>query len=368
MITDHDIIKEISRELGSELTPGERDWLETQRILHQRRVCEITSATVAEKVRQIRKAFQSKQVDVPKASFSGKDRGGKASQSRMRAISQIVAQDAANDAGVKKFRKEILKDRLLARDKIEVWIKQQELVDGPFTIFLKIPLPRNNKIDYTEDGIVPQQPVVVGERWPARGTQMESLDYPGPVGYVRSVAVFMDGVLNDLRYLSETLAGRYGWQPGQATEFVLTGATPAISSFEVGVKMRMSIPALSRVTLTVDPTLSPREVAEYYRQYRQQVLGRRHRSLSEKHTALALFMSFRPLGETYAEAMKAWNKEYRKWRYGQETNFGRDAQVARRRLLTPGQLGWNLLGAKEPTDPDELELLKSLGRRAPTKR
>jgi hypothetical protein len=361
MIADYDLKREIARELGTEVLPSEWQWLDSQGILSQRRTGQITSAGVVEKIRQGRRAFGT---NSPKPPSLERDRGGKTSGSRLQALSQIVARYAGDDPGVQKFRKEILKEGLLPRDKIEEWIKGQAQEDGPHTIFLKVPLPRTHKLLFGADGLFPSEPLTVSQDWPAYETQLESLFYPGSDDFVRSVSVSMDGVLNDLRYLSETLAERYGWQPGQATEFILTGTTPAIVPFELGFKMRMSNPSLSRVTLTLDPALSPQEVAEYYRQYRRQVLGSRYRSLSEKHITLALFKSSRPAEETNAEAMKAWNKEYRKWRYRQETNFGRDAQVALRRLLSPGQVGWSWLGAKPPEDPDELEYMKALGETA----
>jgi hypothetical protein len=49
------------------------------------------------------------------------------------------------------------------------------------------------------------------------------------------------------------------------------------------------LPALSRIALTIDPALSPQEVAEHYRQIRQEIMPARHRDLSEKHLQLALF-------------------------------------------------------------------------------
>jgi hypothetical protein len=58
--------------------------------------------------------------------------------------------------------------------------------------------------------------------------------------------------------------------------------------------------------------------------------------MSEKHIRLALFTFARPQ-ETLKTAMAAWNKLYKglgpKWRYQQESNFGRDRLAAKRRAL-----------------------------------
>jgi hypothetical protein len=92
--------------------------------------------------------------------------------------------------------------------------------------------------------------------------------------------------------------------------------------------------ALNRIKLTIDPTLSPREVGSIYRQMRGQIFGKRYRTMSEKHIRLALFAFERDPQESIKGAMTDWNRTYQKWRYKSETNFGRDRIAARRRAFS----------------------------------
>ena len=153
--------------------------------------------------------------------------------------------------------------------------------------------------------------------------------------WAKPIPVAAGGVLDELRVVSDRLARRHTWTPAQATTFVLTGNTPLVSPLRVKVQSS-HIPALSRLVLTVDPAISPRELAEHYRQARQQFVGKRHRSMSEKHTTLVTFMNTRPPKETYARSMTAWNRKYPKWKYKAVSNFGRDVKTARKRLLGSG--------------------------------
>ena len=47
------------------------------------------------------------------------------------------------------------------------------------------------------------------------------------------------------------------------------------------------------------------------------------------------FSALRPKNETLAKKMRAWNRRYRRWKYTEVTNFGRDVLEARGRLLQP---------------------------------
>jgi hypothetical protein len=134
------------------------------------------------------------------------------------------------------------------------------------------------------------------------------------------------------------LADRYTWSEGQATTFVLTGHPPFVSS--VGSVMRLrDHEALSRITLHVDPALSPQDVAAAYRRVRRTVVPGRHRELSRKHLFLALLAGHKTKATTWAEVMEEWNRnmgrQHPDWRYDQVTNFARDGALAVRRLMHP---------------------------------
>jgi hypothetical protein len=108
-----------------------------------------------------------------------------------------------------------------------------------------------------------------------------------------------------------------------------------------------ALDALSRVKLTIDPAVSPAELASAYKELRKKVMTSRHRSLQPKKLKLAVFMSSRPSNESQRESMALWNKQYRKWKYEEIRNFGRDVAAGRRQLLNPGHL--NITSLKKLT-------------------
>ncbi len=150
---------------------------------------------------------------------------------------------------------------------------------------------------------------------------------------LRMWTVTLAGTLDRLRVLSDRLANWYGWESGQATLFVLTSWVPSIQAAEASLRYRR-LPSLTRLELTVDPALTPKEVAELYRRARDNSLGRRYRSMSEKHLRLAAFAE-QVKGKPIEERMRAWNAECPRWRYTEPSNFSRDCAQARKRVLYP---------------------------------
>jgi hypothetical protein len=208
-------------------------------------------------------------------------------------------------------------------------------------------MPPGTSLDIDDlGGIVPSRPIMTSKQHPARSSSLDLLDYPGATGWVDRIPVRENGVLDRLRIISEELSRNYEWQAAQATAFVLTNEPPSIAPLMCTVRKR-SVPALSRIELTIDPAMSPRELAEAYRKLRSQVVGRRHRNLTAKHSTLAVFRSSRPQRETLEESRRAWNKQYPKWRYRAASTFGTHCAVAMRRLLDPGQV--SLAGLVEAT-------------------
>jgi hypothetical protein len=335
MINDSDIRKEVNAWLkpGPPLTDVEWRYLDTQGLIRERRVLKILDAGLADKVRQGRAAFgNEKPVLHPEhLEFIPRDRGGKVTDSRITAISLLAAQDAAQDAEVQAFRIEALGGRLIAYGDIAAWVESQQKKDGPATHYVTVALPVARHLVDTGAFFGADKPFKVSE---VLGSKVEFLDYP-KAGAKECVPVAHGATLDRLRIVCERLARRYTWWPAAAVAFVLSGAVPRVSTLSTTVK-EASFPALSRIEMSIDPALSPAEVTEEYRRYRRQVLGSRYRSLSEKHNTLALFRLGRPEGETYKQSMTAWNRKYPKWKYTAETNFGRDAATAARRLVESG--------------------------------
>jgi hypothetical protein len=89
--------------------------------------------------------------------------------------------------------------------------------------------------------------------------------------------------------------------------------------------------------MEIDPAMSPREVANLYREIRFRHFGRRHRSMSAKHLELAKFWSAAGKEITWKALREQWNQLHPKWAYKRDQQFSRDCAQARRRLLGQSQ-------------------------------
>jgi hypothetical protein len=364
-------VREVLEALVPDLTDFEWAWLEDERYVDE--VCrgETSVEALADAVHRLphRRAAAAGR-PAPAMVETGPTARGRPvppPSRRIRAISDLIAGEAAEDPQVQAFREEFLPERLLAFGEIEGWIKEhQEQAPGHSRWLLELPVPQDTRLELIkepaaeppaeptaatteEPGAEPaampvliiDPPLVIGRLEAKRGhgpigRSIKTLEYAIPGDrWVRRIATRVGTPLEDLRYLSEELARRYRWQPSQATIFVLTGLTPLINEIGATIEYRGPIPALTRIALSVDPAVSPREVAERYRELRRELRPGRSRPLSEKHTELALFATERPEGESWLDQMTAWNQAHPAWRYEQPTNFARDARQAQRRLMEP---------------------------------
>jgi hypothetical protein len=270
------------------------------------------------------------------------ERERRATRARVDALSVLLAKEAEQEPAVQAFRRLYLAEGFLPPEAVQSWIEAQSAADGPPSRWLAAPppIPEGTRIDW--DGIVMTlDPPLTLPRLDPRagataGTQRAYLTYGVPESaWERVVLVRNGGVLDQLRRLSEDLARQYDWQPPQATLFVLTGRVPLVPALRVRTGWHFPLTATVRITLAVHPSVTPQEVAEAYRKVRREMIPGRARPLTEKHARLAAFTARRPEGETWADRMAAWNREYPRWRYKQSSNFSRDALRAQRRLLQP---------------------------------
>jgi hypothetical protein len=218
---------------------------------------------------------------------------------RHQVLAILWAKEAEADPDVVAFRKEVLRGRLLQVEDVEGWLEEHAKADGP------------GKSE--------------------RGSQIQVLAYAIPADrWERCIPTAASRVLERLRQIVERLSERYRWQEAQATIFVLTGRTPLVPPAEAKIEREA-------IVLTVDPSLTPRQVANYYRQFKKEILGGgRIKALSLKHLQLAAFAANRPNEEPWAKKMEAWNRSVPKeWRYENGSYFKRDCLQAQRRLLAP---------------------------------
>ena len=132
--------------------------------------------------------------------------------------------------------------------------------------------------------------------------------------------------LDQLRVISEQLAAFYRWPPADAATYVLTGIRPTVHSIDGSVQRRSPIIARSTVTLTIDPTATPGEVAAAYSRLRTDEFPRVRR-LTDKYATLAAF-TFRHQALEADEQMGEWNGTYPGWRYQFPSVFQREAVLA----------------------------------------
>jgi hypothetical protein len=229
------------------------------------------------------------------------------------ALAKVMAIRAAQEDGVRSFRHEILADRLLAAGMYrgavyaDEWIEQQWQQE----------MATLDSHDTEGDPL----PILVFAHWPPDGKGVSKL------------RVAPGGVLDRLRQVAEHLATTYHWELAVAAVFVLVPIVPVIKTLTVQVNPRQDIPALTRVTMTIDPALTPTEVADAYRKVRRQVVAKFPREIDEQFLWLAVFVTGRPAGETYSDQMAVWNEWFPQWAYGDVQKFGRDYRRALQRLL-----------------------------------
>ena len=262
-------------------------------------------------------------------------------QIRLQILSDLTARQAAAEESVITFRQQHLSEGLLEREEVVEWITTQASVDGPASRYLKIPIP-DGYVPVRCDGRIFTEPgLTISDTTSATQIEMVLLSYASPDDqWVRRIPVRHGGTLDGLRVVSNSLARRYSWQEAQATNFVLTGISPSLSSSQGGIRMVLNQPISSRITMEIDPTLTPGEVAQRYKNLRAPLVGARFRSMSEKHLRLAKFYGgHKPEDTTWTTLMNRWNHgEGRDWMYNRFETFARDCKQAWERLM-----GWDLL-------------------------
>lgn len=380
MKTPYSYWAEVNRELGRPLTDDELNLFQDEGYIsdpNRADDMDYGPEEFAEKVKRFRKAFgpseHTREIR-PRTSSSPV----KVSGLREQTLATLQAEEAGRNEAVQAFRHEVLGDRLLAWDTVETWLNTQHDQE-PRRDWLTngwIPLRQvEGRIDAAIDGdvetasaglyrLLEQDEVLPPTLTAADAVPMpvqvlidakrvfEHLDIralhcyvPVPNSDDERVwrAVTGAGVLERLRLVGEELALEYGWYEADAVCFILTGRPPYITTISEVVHVDKRVPTRSHITLRVDPTVLPSQVANYYRHVRKEVLrGQHYRKLSDKHLELARFAALRSQGEPSAQRMRAWNayiaKKHPDWRkYNHVSNFTRDCAQARRRLLHPNR-------------------------------
>jgi hypothetical protein len=285
---------------------------------------------------------------------------GAAASARIDALSAIYAARARGDLEVQRFRSHpLLTSGLLAFDDVGPWVLRQRAASAP----------AGNADQYLLEAFARSRP----------GAPRPFIN----LGYIADgqecrVAVDVQTPLGDLAKLADLLAGRYRWRPSEATMFVLTDMVPEVYVYSGSASVRGgATAAATTVTMTLDPALTPDQVAGIYSRLKARVQpSPPARSLSVKHYRLAqhvgphvallileepssspragrrprpdadgLRRTIAPIGDrTWRSLRHDWNRQHgnpgkthgRTWRYDADSNFTRDAKRALSRLLAPG--------------------------------
>ena len=257
-------------------------------------------------------------------------------QSRLQVLSKMIAEQAATEKGVIGFRKQHLAEGLLKREEIGEWITRQATEDGPVTHYMRFPIPGDYDLTKRNEHFIVEPPLTISNTPPGTKFEVEVLSYESQnAQWVERIPVKHGGTLDSLRKLSKLLARQCTWQEAQAATFVLTGSSPPLSSLRGGFRMVLGKPIFSRLTMEIDPTLTPEEVAKRYKQLRSRLIGTRYRSMTEKHLRLAEFYGGnKPVGITWAALMDKWNHSQElRWAYDRYEVFARDCKQAWHRLM-----------------------------------
>ena len=347
--SDWPYANELEERVGRPLSPEMWGLLEEERRLEDVSVGAATLDELAAYVKRLLKAAStsvSPSLNSLRTTTANEDGGlgGEEDEilSREVSLTVILWNEASRKPEVQSLRRGLLGGRFLEPHEIHTWIEHQAETDGPSTKWLNgIAVDEEVELTRSSDGKIDVKPPISVNK--ASRVTADSLKFftNGIDGDLSYVTVANGGRLGTLRELCLSLERQHGWHVAQSVSFVLANLMPIIDSVTGEVVLRSSFTALTRIQLTVDPTLSPKEVSEEYRTLREQVMGTRYRSLTEKHLALAVFKN--GIGEvtSWREAMEHWNETALRseWRYptkkNSEKNFSRDCNRALQRVLQP---------------------------------
>jgi hypothetical protein len=266
-------------------------------------------------------------------------RGAEQLHARSLAISAWLARAAGEDPRIKAFRRRHLREQLLSEDAMAAWVAEQDRRARPADWPVSLALAPDDDASYraAADVQLARVPYVQFTWMEPTATGWVGGRWPVPVG----------SVLASLAELAGDLHRKWRWREHEAVAWVLSGIEPYVIAIEGQNAKRSSFnrvlgsyDVLSRITIDVDPVVTPEQLAGWWRGVRHQVLTGRYRPMSDRHLALARFGAGRPESTTWEQDRVAWNREvgaeHPDWRYDDRRNYHRDATTGVRRMLFVG--------------------------------
>jgi hypothetical protein len=225
---------------------------------------------------------------------------------RAYALSDLMAIDASgggDDDQVETFRREVLGRQHLKANEVVRWVERRARSEGRPTVYAEVAVADGGELRR-------------GDQLPARcevvGSNYRHLAYFNPgEKTLRRIPTRQGGVLDGLRRLGERLAFAYGWQPAQATVFVLTDMVPVVAPVTTTTSIGWFT---TRITISTDAAVPPEVVLDEYRTQREEVLTsaarKRVRSMDPSSYELAVFIADRP-DETWERTRCRWKEKHR---------------------------------------------------------
>jgi hypothetical protein len=247
-------------------------------------------------------------------------------------LSELVAADVRDWPQVIAFRRLNLNGEVIPWPELEGWIQNHPDLKAPLTrdVTVAVEAERLKRLDTGHVAFDPPLTEVSHG-----GVAFRVLDYAAPDdGWVHRIAVPAGSRLDGLRVLSQSLARTCGWQPAQATVFVVAGVIPIIPTVRTTSHLTSSGGWSARTTLDIDPGATEQDVVKAFRESRAQ--GRRQRPVTARHARLAVFAMVDHVDKSWDERMRMWNALFPQWTYS-PGNFRRDAIEAKTRILREGR-------------------------------
>lgn len=277
---------------------------------------------------------------------------------RWEVLNRILAGQASRMPLVVQYRRSRLSQwpgRVLPLDKVSKWIVERAEEEGAAYKMrpMREPVSPDGGVGFTGrgGGVAWWYPprVSAERRRRPHGSQL-SLDTllwdDGDGSY--GITIVTGGVLYSLKEVARDLVEVFGCAESGATTFVLTGIFPGVllGSYDI---VAVYSPAYSRarISVTVDPSASPEEVAGLYRQARQRLGVQRNRPFSDRIlTVLEFAHKERAEGMPWEAVRRLWNREHPEWRYDYADLLSRDYHRAERKLLRLPRKPWLLATRK----------------------
>lgn len=256
---------------------------------------------------------------------------------RFEALTDIIATLGNRDEGVRKFRDEVLRGKLLSPEEVPEWIKAQKVKES-HTLMISMDVVAGDGLETRVSERAKQllEAIEKGENWLlyVDGTSGYTLHYivPGKQ-YVGAIPINKDGILGQLKRLAESF--KDFWPEAWAVNFILTGEARPVNRGTI--TFRQTSRAL-KIILELSPYLTGKEVRELYFKERKALLematGKtKVRELTDKHIDLAVF-GVKESG-SWTKKMQKWNERHPECKYTSKGTFARDVRTAYERIT-----GW----------------------------